>query len=296
VSDPMNPAGPQARVRPTTVTVSSYLLMAVAGLAIVSSVISLTGIATVSRVYRETYAGTSLEAGAGFAVGIVAVGVAIYLIYAAGLVVLALFNNRGRNPARIITWILGSISLCCFGFGLLGPVMDGFASSLDTGGGNSAEAQRRIQEALPSWQAPVSAAVAGLSLLAMVVALILLALPASNGFFRRPEAMMPPLQYPGQPYPGQPYPGQPYPGQAYPGQPYPGQAYPGQPYPGQQPFPGQQQYPGRQPDPGRQQQPGQADDANPPTHPATDPWQPPSDGSGPGETSPTDRPNGPSST
>ncbi len=252
---PVAPANGAAR--PTTVTVSSYLLMLVAALSAIGAVISLTSIGTVSQAWRDVYRGDQqLAQASSFAVGAVGGGAAVLLLWAAVLVILAILNNRGRNASRIVTWVLGGISLCCSGFSLLGNAISGAANLQGTGGAESEQFQRRLDELTPAWQEPVGLITNILTLLAMLAALILLALPASNAFFRKPAAAgwMPPG--PGSPYPSAPPPYPSYPGQQpYPGQqqapaqpPFPGQQYPGQqqPYPGQ-PFPGQGGQPGGQP-------------------------------------------------
>jgi uncharacterized membrane protein YidH (DUF202 family) len=230
VTFPSYPAPAESRPRPTTVTVSTYLLWATAALSLISGIVALSTIGTVSDVYREAYAGTDAAGSEAIVVGSTVVGVVIGVLFAAALAVLAIFNNRGRNGARITTWVLGGISLCCTGVGLAGTALTS-SMNLDTGtGGPSAqEIERRLSEALPSWYDAANWTLAGISLLTLLGALILLALPPSNEFFRAPQPAWDPSM--AVPYPGQP----PYPGQQAPGYPpYPGQpAYP--PYPGQQP-------------------------------------------------------------
>jgi hypothetical protein len=258
---------PEPRTRPSTVTISSYLLYLVAGVQLVTAVLLLTVLGTMTDVYREAYAGTSEEGLETIVLGGNIVTVVITVLISVGLVLLALFNNRGRNGSRITTWVIGGLSLCCGGLGVAGSALTS-SMNLESGGGtgpSATEVERRLSDALPSWYNPISITLSVIALVAMLVALILLALPASNAFFRKPAGHFDPSipypaypgqpgqPYPGQPYPGQPYPGQPYPGQPYPGQPQPGQFQPGQPYPGQ-PQPGQfqpgQPYPG-QPQPGQ---------------------------------------------
>jgi hypothetical protein len=259
------PPGPASRVRPATVTISSYLLLVVAGVTLITAVISLSTIGTVTKVYRDAYRGSQLEGVETIAIVSSVAGAVVNVLFAVGLVVLALLNNRGRNPSRIVTWVVGGLSLCCTSVALGGTAVSGSftMSSGGSGGPDPAELQRRLQAALPGWYMPVNLTLSALSLVVMIVALILLALPASNEFFRKappgwsagptypayPTASYPPPAgpapdagpveglpaHPGQggQHPGQPYPGQPYPGQQYPGQPYPGQA--GQPSPDPQP-------------------------------------------------------------
>jgi hypothetical protein len=179
------------------------------------------------------------------------------LLLAIGLVVLALLNNQGKNGARITTWVVGGISLCCSGLGVAGTAVTG-SMTFDTGNGPSArEVEQRLAEALPSWYTPTTVILSVISLLAILGAIILLTLPASNAFFRRPQpAWDPSMPYPYQPQ--YPYPGQPqYP---YPGQPqYP---YPGQPSPWPAP-------PGTGAPRGGEQPPHTG------SVPPTDPWNPP---------------------
>ena len=241
---------------PTTVKVSTYLLWLVAAVSLITAVMTISVVGKTSEVYRELYAGTAAEGTEGVIVGASVVGVVISVLFAAGLVVLAIFNNRGRNGARITTWVIGGISLCCNGFGLAGTALTS-SMSLDDGPGgpSAAEVERRLGEALPSWYDPATITLTVMSLLALLGAIVLLALPASNAYFRKPAAAGwdPSLPYP---YPGAgqqpPYPGAgqqppyPAPGQQPPYPAYPGQG--GQPpsYPqaqGQQPpypaYPGQ---------------------------------------------------------
>ncbi len=247
----VNPHQP-VRVRPGVVTISSYLLMFYAALAVLDVVVALTTLGAAREVYEEAFAGTTAEGTEGAVVFAAAATSVVTLLFAVGFVVLALLNNRGMNPARITTWVVGGIALCCVAVGLAfsaaGSVVEGDVSGDVV---SQEELNRRLDEALPSWHEPVLTATLGA--IALLVALILLALPPSNEFFRKPQQQWePPL--PGQPvYP--PPPGQP----AYP--PPPGQpAYP--PPPGQPaypPPPGQPDYPQADPSSGASGNPGSSD-------------------------------------
>jgi hypothetical protein len=264
----MYPGAPAPAARPATVTASAYLLYAAAALSLIGSLTTLSTIGKTSDVYKDAYEGTAAQGTESFVLAASVVGVVINILFVAGLAILAIFNSRGRQGSRVTTWALGGVVLCCSGLGLAGSAAtNALGTSSSTGGPSPREIQDRLDEVLPSWYRPVTITLSVLMVLALLAALILLALPASNTYFRAIKAMrqgggwdpsMPYPVYPGQqPYPGQPYPGQPYPGQPYPGQPYPGQPYPGQPYPGQgypgegaggqQPYPGLPAYPGQQP-------------------------------------------------
>ncbi len=205
-----DPHQPPARVRPSVVTISSYLLIFYAILSVISLIIGLTTLGTIQDVYRDAFAGTDAEGAEGVAVFMVAAGSVVSLLFAIGLVVLAMLNNRGKNVARIVTWVVGGIALCCSAIALAGT-----AASSTMGGETSGnvpsqdEINRRLDEALPSWYEPVSQLLTALSVIVLLVALILLALPKANEFFRRPQQQWEP-PVPGGAYPAYPSaPGQP---------------------------------------------------------------------------------------
>ncbi|MFC4016733.1 hypothetical protein ACFOW4_02075 [Micromonospora sp. GCM10011542] len=255
-----------ARQRPSVVTISSYLLFLFLACQVISLILTLATIGKTRDALREAYAGSTAEGADQIADFAFAVGIGsgiLLLLLAVVLAVLALLNNRGRNGARIATWIVGGIMVCCTGGTLLSGVAGNFTTGGNTGGDmpSGEEVQRRLDEVLPSWLTPVSILLGVISLIALITALILLALPKANEFFRKPTAAWEP------PTPGAAYPG--YPQSS--GQPgYPSTGEPGYPStPGQPPQSGQPGYP--------------------PAGPSTSAGEP-----GPGDTPPSDRP-GPTS-
>jgi hypothetical protein len=231
---------PVDRVRPSTVTISSYLLYFVAILQLISMITVFAVLNDYRRVYEEAFEGTEAEGMGGTigAISLVAIGV-IGVLVAAVLVILATFNNRGRNGSRITTWILGGIWFCCSGFGLLSNALGSsmnFGSSSDPNVPDQEEITRRLEEVLPGWFTPVSIIIGVLTVLALLAALVLLALPASNAFFRKqPAGWEPPV--PGSAYPQVPgYPTSPYqPGEPPLPPPPPGGNPPAGPPPGYNP-------------------------------------------------------------
>jgi hypothetical protein len=270
VDSPSTPA----RQRPSTVTISSYLLYLFLACQVISLIITLATIGKTRDVLREAYEGSTTEGAEQVANFVFAFGLGaaiLLLLLAVVLGVLAIFNNQGRNGARITTWIVGGIMVCCTGGGLLSGAGGGFNAGGNSGGDAPSpdEIQRRLDEALPSWITPVSLLLGVISLLALLAALILLALPKSNEFFRKPAAAWEP------PTPGASYP-------AYPqasGQPGYPQA-PGQP--GYPPAPGQ-------PSSGEPAYPSTPGPASEPEQPTTPPANP-STSDRPDDTPPTDRP------
>jgi hypothetical protein len=219
VSDPMYPGMSAPRSRPSVVTVSSYLLYLSAAASIVAAALSLTMVGTMKDVYTEMYEGTANSGLESVVVGFTVGAVVINVLFAAALAVLGLFDSRGRQGARITTWVVGGIFLCCNGFGLLGTALNGAGgfNTTSTSGPSAKEVEERISSELPNWFEPTSTLLTVVVVLSLLTAVILLALPAANEYFRKPAVGWDPLnQYSGYPAQQPPYPGQsPYP--SYPG-------------------------------------------------------------------------------
>jgi MFS family permease len=164
----------------------------------------------------------------------------VYVVMAIFYVILALLVNKGKRPARILSWILSGISLLCCGIGGLVGQLGSMTTSVN-GQEYQDEATQAVEEATPGWVTAIDWITLILLIVGSLVIIIMLAVPASNEFFRKEEAPMGP--YMGQPPYGQqpPGPGQPPYGQQPPGpgQPPYGQQPP-QPGPGQPPGPPQQ--------------------------------------------------------
>ncbi|MEU4243836.1 hypothetical protein [Actinoplanes sp. NPDC026619] len=227
-------------------TAASYLLYLVAVLEVINAIIAFTIIGPVSDALTDVYANTSLaDSGSTIIKASYTIGAVVNLLLGAGFALLGYFDSRGKNPARITTWVIGGIALCCVGLGL---GFSGVSSSLEndttSGGPSSSQVQRAIEDAIPSWYTPLSITVTVIVLISLLTVLILLALPASNEFFRKqPVAGAWDQQVAYPPYPGQAYPPPAAPG-SYGQPPYPGQQNPGIP-----PYPGQQQPPQQPPNP-----------------------------------------------
>jgi hypothetical protein len=124
----------------------------------------------------------------------------IYVLAAAGMVVLGLFDLRGNNGARIATWVVGGIGVLCCGSGvLIGRLASGIGQNSNTA--EMQAAQKQVQAAYPSWYTGVQTTLTVLALLALIVVIVLLALPAASEYFRRGKVAaadpgLPPLPYP----------------------------------------------------------------------------------------------------
>jgi hypothetical protein len=185
------PAAP--RRRPGTVTAATWLLLLAALLFVVSGIATLAVSGTLADVYREAYEGyDELEGVAGtLAASDIAVA-ALRLLFGLGYGVLALFNHRGSNPSRIVTWVAGGLALCCAGAALVSAALLSGVQMEPGQGPDPDEVARMVDAALPDWYTPLTNVATLVMLPALIAVLILLALPPSNVFFRRPPAEPPP--------------------------------------------------------------------------------------------------------
>src|SRR5690349_11908686 len=149
MASPYPQAAPGARARPTTVTAASWLLYLIGVLQLLSVPVALLTLGPTRNAVRDAIANDPNAQSAASAIETVTtiaviVGVVIALLFAAAWIVLGMLDARGKNPARIITWVLGGIFLCCTGFGLLGNAVSGMFTPSNTNGVNQAEIQRQI--------------------------------------------------------------------------------------------------------------------------------------------------------
>ncbi len=235
--------------RPATVSLARVLMFVGAGLILCNAAIGVVGVLTTSTDafvaadpnIDRNLAGTTIK-------GVAIVLAILYALLAAGQVTLAILIGKGRNPARIVTWVVDGLIVLCCGCGLVGNVAGSSVfSGLNTTNPNTLTVEQ------PTWLTGSTIGVGVLIILSLVAAVILLALPASNDYFRKEQEVWVPPNYPGAAYPGYPgaagqppyppYPAVPPPG-GYPADPSTPGAYP--PYPG--PTPGEvPPYPGPAP-------------------------------------------------
>jgi hypothetical protein len=179
------PAAPAAR--PGTVTAAMYLLYLGAVIALLGAILGLATISDSRAALEEAYRGTQAEGQEGTAVAFGVIGPAVFsLVIGALLVLLAVFNGKGKQWARITTWVVGGIYLCCVGIGL------GLQNVNMGGDGNQGPTTDAINDAmenhLPGWYLSLAVPSSIVSILAILATIVLLALPASSAFFRKPPA------------------------------------------------------------------------------------------------------------
>ena len=227
------PPAPPELVRPATVSLASLLLYLVtlSSVAYLGSRIAITGM--VQEALDETFQGTDMSDFTGIFLATIYADAVIYLLFGLALGALGLLLAKPRNGARIATWVVGGLGLCCGGFSLVGAAFGAVAGTVGETPESSeqtAELERVLQEDLPGWYQPVNVGASLVGVLALLVALILLLLPPSHEFFRGTEPAAVPPPYPPS-FPQQPPGYQPgYPPAGPPPPPPPGGA-PGQPPP-----------------------------------------------------------------
>jgi Kef-type K+ transport system membrane component KefB len=189
------------RLRPGVVTAASALLYGVAALQVLSMVLTALTIGPTRRVLEDLFRDQP-DRDAAILTGTIGLylGIALAAVLGGAYVVLGMFNGRGKNPSRIITWVVAGIVVLCTGCGLaFSAFTTSIMSRLDTGGGTGptpSEVEERISEALPGWLTPASTVVSVVAVVALIAVIILLALPASNDFFRKEQEVWVPPTWP----------------------------------------------------------------------------------------------------
>lgn len=178
--------------RPAVVTVACWLLYLAAAGQVISAIATFSQLGATRRAYEKVFTGASMQGAAATFVAIMAASAVVSLAFAAGYVVLGILNGRGKNPARIVTWVLAGIAICLSGCGLVSTAIGaaGISNGNSTNGApRPEEIKRALSDTVPGWYQPLVTTVGVIALAALVVTVVLLALPIANDFFRkRPEA------------------------------------------------------------------------------------------------------------
>jgi hypothetical protein len=213
---------PEGRApRPAVVSAAAALMYVAAAALLIQAAVAFVSVGPTIDVLNDAYKGTEM-ADAAATVAWIGVGVSagLYVLFAIALSVLAIFVGKGKQPARITTWVVGGlVALCCGCGGVLNAT--GSMNSLNTdfgqgasgtGSASASEVAERLANSLPSWYEPVSITLTILLALSALVVIILLALPAAHPYFRKdPEVWIPPMAWPGGQVPPTTDPGsQPY--------------------------------------------------------------------------------------
>ncbi|GAB3646662.1 hypothetical protein [Glycomyces tarimensis] len=222
---PQQPPPPphEPKQRPMSVTVVVWTMYLTAAVLVVTAIGQFAAQGAVKDAVEEALVNDPALSDAGFTsqdvsalvtVSLV-IGAAVYIIFAAFYAVLGLFDAKGKQPARIMSWILAGIGLACCGFGGLINQIGATTYSV-SGEQYNDDMTQAMMDATPAWLTALQWISVVLFIVGSLVIIILLAVPSSNAYFRKEQ---PEQGY----YPGQPPYGQPPYGQQPPQGPYPGQ-------------------------------------------------------------------------
>ena len=182
---------PAGRRRPGTVTAAGYLMLLAAALLVAISVVVFATAGPVVDAARAAYTAPppkpdQVAAGVRLLFTIVAV---VFLLVAIGQVILGLFVLRGSKVARILTWVVNGLTVLCFG--CLGALALGRTSTSNATGTPNQDGvdpvkfSNAVADAFPSWSGPAFGTLLAVIELALIVTILLLALPSSHPYFRR---------------------------------------------------------------------------------------------------------------
>lgn len=215
--------GQPTKQPPTPVRVAVMLLWAVVILRLVAIGLSFVPTPELDQAIEDLY-GDNPPPGAavGTALG-VGFSIVIGVVLSGAFAVLAIFLRKGSQAARITTWVFGGIVTLCMTCGVIASLiapslLSSMTNAADPEAQRAAEEAQLIYENTPTWLTVSSTAVEVLMVLALLVALILLAVPSANAYFRKEEEIWVPPTPPGSGGGYPPYPPPPAP-PANPGQP-----------------------------------------------------------------------------
>lgn len=199
---PEQPGGSPAR--PATVNIASILLYLMSLLSLISAGLAVYQASLMSEdklvtIFKDGgYPADQAEAAAALTpIGSYA-SAAVSVVVAIAYIVLAVFVGKGKQWARITTWVVvGLFGVCC---GLFGAAALGAGNSFSNMGAPGDIDQEKITAdtaaLLPEWLTPVSTILLIISLLSSIAIVVLLLLPPSNPYFRKQEPVWTPPAYP----------------------------------------------------------------------------------------------------
>jgi hypothetical protein len=175
--------------RPGTVTATVALLYFAAALEVVNAVAAVASYGAFQEGYEKAYGGTSLSSQAAGATTQVIAQIVIAFVLGAIFVTLAVLDGKGSRVGRILTFVFAGVALCCdAGLLLAGPLGEkAYDANLekDPSLPTYDQVQDTIASSLPGWYTPVTMTAAIVVLVAFLLAVVLLLLPASRGYFRK---------------------------------------------------------------------------------------------------------------
>jgi len=199
----VNPSAP--RGRPGIVTAAAILLFIAAAALVVEAIIQFSVIGPVTEQLDPLYQKLNQPAGArSVATGMFGSTAAGALFFAVVFGLLGALDLAGKNWARICSWVFGGLGMLCCGctstiFASIGfadlaaQVQEQSPSSGDNIGPPTKDFMEALNRGIPDWYTLGLIGLAAVMVIAVLVAMILLSLPAASEHFRKPTfAWVPP--------------------------------------------------------------------------------------------------------
>jgi hypothetical protein len=198
------PSGPITR--PNTVCLAAGLMMVVVFCEVVVAGLNVFILPRILRIYDDTGLGAAKTWAKAFYVGYQVIAVAVLVFF----VFLAIAILRGRNWARITTFVLaglGALCCTCSGLSVLGGGLNAQSQTLQGG----------AQDIYPGWYQVTDGIVQAVVVLTLIAVIISLAVKPSGEFFAAVSGKNRNQPVPGYPQSGPPGYGYPPAGGGYPG-------------------------------------------------------------------------------
>ncbi|HZE38018.1 MAG TPA: hypothetical protein VE172_04325 [Stackebrandtia sp.] len=195
---PDEPTVDEPRQRPTTVSVAGYCLYAIVIVAVISAIVSIVFVdIPLGSAIRHALSDPKLVPSDQRRVAIVFTMIALVgqvvvsLICPVAVGIMAPLNLKGRNGARITTWVFAGLGLLCSVCGLvalpmnLSPNSAGYNADKQSDALNRALTHAAESVHIPGWVTAVGVVEVIALFVLYLLAIIFLAVPASNDYFRK---------------------------------------------------------------------------------------------------------------
>lgn len=182
------PGGPAPR--PTAVVIAAFIQFGLLALALLTTLLALLYFSDMNEATQAEMERQGVSMGDGeldlvYNVSLVA-GTVVGLALSAAYGLLGIFNLRGANGARITTWILSGFQLLCVLCAFGSNALNSALPDADEAGFDSDAVQEAAYAETPFWYPAFESANLIIVFVGVIAVIVLLALPKSNEFFRKP--------------------------------------------------------------------------------------------------------------
>lgn len=176
----------RARVRPRVVTAASRLLYLLAALQALTFGASFAQNSAFRQLLAdESFAQADRDAlRRAMLIGIL-VATAFTVAFITAYILLGVFVGKGKQPARVVTWVIAGLLLLCNICSFAGQSTTG---AVQSGSDNiDPELRSRFEALSPGWYETLTSVRTVVEIVALVAIVILLARPSAHDFFRKDD-------------------------------------------------------------------------------------------------------------